>query len=458
MTDTADTPLNVADDAAVVTPPVQDDRGLGGSLAFLVASALLFAGGLALFLVPLPLLVLEPGNTFETEDLIEVEGAEAFDSPGEVSFVTVHQRSVAPIDWLISQLQDSDEIFHEDELLQGRSLDEQREENAQLMVTSQNTAIAAALNELGFETAEPAGAVIIDVVEGGQLAGVLARNDVITEANGLPISTADELFELLSSLDESATVTLVAGRPGEDSQVVEVSLTDDTSGFLGVSRSATVEAQGNGAVIDGVVAGGPVEDILEAGDRVVEVDGQGVDSFEALVEALSGRRSGDQINLEAIRVVQGVETSVVVDVALGTRAFERAGLVFADTQFRDADLPVGVGFATNDIGGPSAGLAFTLTVLDVLTDGDLTGGANIVVTGAVDRFGNVGSIGGAHQKAFAAQASDADVFIVPDANLEEARAAVPELRVESVASVGEALELIAEFGGNADELPTNGQL
>ena len=82
----------------------------------------------------------------------------------------------------------------------------------------------------------------------------------------------------------------------------------------------------------------------------------------------------------------------------------------------------------------------------------------IVVTGAIDRFGNVNSIGGAHQKAFAAQNSDADVFIVPDAKFEEAQAAVPELRVESVSNLSEALDIIAEFGGNVDQLPVDGQL
>ena len=141
------------------------------------------------------------------------------------------------------------------------------------------------------------------------------------------------------------------------------------------------------------------------------------------------------------------------------RALERAGVLAADTQFRDADLPFDVGFTTENVGGPSAGLAFSLTVLDVLTEGDLAGGANIVVTGSIDRNGNVGRVGGLHQKSFAALDDDADIFIVPEGNLEEAQAAVSEgLRIEGVSTLAEALELIAEFGGNAGELPTDGSL
>jgi len=458
VTDTVDVPQNVPDETAGLTPPESFEPPAKLSKFFVFVALLFFIGTVALFLVQLPYFALEPGNTFETEEFVEVAGADSFTSPGEVSFVTVHQRRLTPIDWLISQIQDSDEIFHEDLILGDRTIEQQREENAQLMLSSQNASIAAALGHLGFMTTEPAGAVIIDVVEGGVLDGVLARNDVITQANGLPIATVNELFDLVAGLDAGESLTVVAGRPGEDAETVEIELTDDTSGFLGISRDQGVVDDGQGATISEAVTDGPVDGLLESGDRIVSLDGEGIDSFEALVNALTGRRSGEQVNVEAVRGAGEDETLVSVDVVLDSRALERAGLAFVDTQFRDADLPVEVGFATDDIGGPSAGLAFTLTVLDVLTEGDLTGGQNIVVTGAIDRFGNVGSIGGVHQKAFAARDAGADVFLVPASNLEQARAAVPELRIEPVSTLSEALDMLAELGGNVEQLPVDGQL
>lgn len=459
MSDATEVATSVVDlDSGADPLDSPDDSGVGTT--FLVFAVLVgLAAGVASFTIRLPYLALEPGNTFETEEYIVVDGAESFTSPGEVSFVTVTQRRLTPMDWVISNLQDSDDIFHEDELLRGRTFDEQREENAQLMLTSQNSAIAAALAELGFETAEPAGVVVIDVLEGGPLDGVLGRNDVITQVDGEPVLTEDDLFDVLTAIAPGASVELLAGRPGAEPQRVQVELSTETSAFLGIMRGADAADDLEGALIDGVVEGGAVDGLLEAGDRIVSLDGAAIDSFETLVAELADRRSGDEVSIEAIRTDDaGSETLISDSISLGVRAFESVGISQAATQLRDAELPFDVGFSTEDIGGPSAGLAFTLTVLDVLTEGDLTGGADVVVTGTIDRNGNVGPIGGVRQKAFAARESNADVFIVPEANLAEASSAVDDLRIEPVATLDDALEIIAGFGGNAGTLPDAGEL
>ena len=403
--------------------------------------------------IELPYLSLEPGDTFTTEEYVSVDGTDLFPSDGEVSFVTVTQRRLTPISWLLSSIRDSDEVFHEDVLLQGQTIDEQREENAQLMLTSQNNAVASALSHLGYETAVPAGVVIIDVVEGGALDGVLGRNDVISEVDGVDIAEAEQLFSLLASKPEGS-VEIVAARPGNEPRTVEVELTDDTRGFLGVAGGEVPEGT-TGAFLSQIIPGGASDGILAVGDFIVGFEGQRIDSFDALVPVLLELRSGDIVSVEVARD----EQTLTFDIELGVRAFERAGIFSADTQLRDAELPFDVGFTTEDVGGPSAGLAFSLTVLDVLTDGELTGGANVVVTGTIDRAGNVGPVGALHQKSFAALDDEADVFIVPEHNFEEARAAVgDELRIEAVATLEEALEVISEFGGNAADLPTDGNL
>lgn len=458
MTDATEV-ANIVLDEDPGIDPLASSPAFGVGSKFLVLS--IFIGviaGVASFMIRLPYLALEPGNTFETEEYVVVEGTEAYTSPGEVSFVTVTQRRLTPMDWVISKLQSSDDIFHEDELLRGRTFDEQREENAQLMVSSQNSAIAAALAELGFETAEPAGVVLIDVVEGGPIDGLLARNDVVTEIDGEPILTQEQLFDALTEKPLDATVVLLVGRPGAEPQEISVSLTTDTAAFIGIMREATSAVPDSGATVDGVIDGGAVDGLLVPGDRIVSLDGETIESFESLVAALAELRSGDVVSLEAVRSENGRDTVVSGTITLGLRTLERAGIARAATQLRDAELPFDVGFTTEDIGGPSAGLAFTLTVLDVLTDGDLTGGANIVVTGTIDRDGNVGPIGGVKQKAFAAKEADADIFIVPAGNLEAARLAVDDLRIEPAATLDEALEIIAEFGGNAGSLPMNGEL
>lgn len=454
MTDAVEVSPTVADDVALIrADDPEDSTGVGRKfLAICFFVGLLSA--VAAVVIEIPYFSLEPGSTFETEEFVVVDGIDSFTSPGEVSFVTVTQRRLTPITWAVSSLSDSDEIFHEDILLQGQTLDEQREENAQLMLTSQNNAIAAALNYLGYETAEPAGVVIIDVVEGGPLDGVLARNDVISEIDGEEITEAARLFELLLTAPDS-TIEIVAARPGTEPRTVEVELTNDTRGFMGIAAGEDPDGPGNGAFLSQVIEGGASEGLLEAGDRIVAFEGATITSFDDLLPPLVERRSGDVVSVDVLR---GTET-LTFEIELGVRALERAGILNADTQFRDAELPFDVGFTTEDVGGPSAGLAFTLTVLDVLTEGDLTGGANIVVTGTIDRAGNVGSVGGLHQKAFAALDSGAEVFIVPANNFDEASAAVgDDLRIEPVTTLAEALAIIDEFGGNAGELPTDGSL
>ena len=76
---------------------------------------------------------------------------------------------------------------------------------------------------------------------------------------------------------------------------------------------------------------------------------------------------------------------------------------------------------TGRIGGNSAGLALTLSVLDVLTPGELTGGFQIATTGTIDLEGNVGPIGGVEQKTITARKAGMDLFLVPENSLEKAK-------------------------------------
>ncbi len=94
---------------------------------------------------------------------------------------------------------------------------------------------------------------------------------------------------------------------------------------------------------------------------------------------------------------------------------------------------------TDDLEGPSAGLAFALEMVDALTPGDLTGGLLVAATGVVDDAGRVSAVGGAAEKATAARRAGADLLLVPSANYREAVAAAPGLRVVAVDTFDEAV-------------------
>jgi PDZ domain-containing protein len=108
--------------------------------------------------------------------------------------------------------------------------------------------------------------------------------------------------------------------------------------------------------------------------------------------------------------------------------------------------PFTVKIDLDEIGGPSAGLMFTLGIIDKLRPADLTGGKIIAGTGTIDDEGNVGPIGGIPQKLVGAKAAGAQIFLVPIDNCAEAlKNAVPGLPMAQVATVDDALTALQTF-------------
>jgi PDZ domain-containing protein len=109
---------------------------------------------------------------------------------------------------------------------------------------------------------------------------------------------------------------------------------------------------------------------------------------------------------------------------------------------------------TGKVGGPSAGLAFTLAILDRLTPGSLTGGDRMAVTGTIELDGTVGPVGGVDHKTEAAISEGAEVFLVPPEEFEQAKkAARGRIKIEQVQTLDDALAALVAHGG--DPLPTD---
>ena len=112
------------------------------------------------------------------------------------------------------------------------------------------------------------------------------------------------------------------------------------------------------------------------------------------------------------------------------------------------DMPFPVSVNSDNIGGPSAGLAFTLGIIDTLTGGQLLGGHVVAATGTIDPDGSVGDVGGVAQKTVAVERAGATLFLVPPQELAVARSkATGRLDVEAVATIGQALADLARIGG-----------
>ena len=196
----------------------------------------------------------------------------------------------------------------------------------------------------------------------------------------------------------------------------------------------------------------PSDDVLDPGDRIVEVDGETIDGVEDLGRLLDDRRPGDVVPMTIERPDEGT-FEVEVPLTASPDDPERTIVGFFPFDTRRVELPFELDIDTGSIGGPSAGLAFTLTLIDELTPGELTGGGRVAVTGTIELDGSVGPIGGLRQKASAVAQTGVDVFIVPVAQGDDDIAAAREaggddLEIITVSTLEEAIEVLASLGGD----------
>ena len=196
----------------------------------------------------------------------------------------------------------------------------------------------------------------------------------------------------------------------------------------------------------------PSDEVLDPGDRILEVDGEPIDGVEDLGRILQGLEPGDVVPMLIERPGDG-ELEVDVELTASPEEPDRTIVGFYPFDTRRVELPFELDIDTGTIGGPSAGLAFTLTLIDELSPGELTGGGRVAVTGTIELDGSVGAIGGLRQKASAVAQTGVELFIVPASQSDEDIAAAREsggdgLTIVPVATLDEALAVLEEYGGD----------
>lgn len=213
-----------------------------------------------------------------------------------------------------------------------------------------------------------------------------------------------------------------------------------------------VETVGAGAFVSDVLPDHPAAGKLRSGDVIVGVDGQPVSFASNAIELVRAREPGDTVELTIERGDE--EETVQVETVEATAEGElvpQIGVQLIDNL--EPDFPIDIEIDTGRVGGPSAGLAFTLAVLDELTPGELTGGRIVAVTGAIDIDGNVVRVGGVTQKTVAARQAGAVMMLVPAAEVDDAQDVAGDMEVVGIANLDDALEALARLGGNATALP-----
>ena len=191
---------------------------------------------------------------------------------------------------------------------------------------------------------------------------------------------------------------------------------------------------------------------LNPGDTITAFDGIEIPTLSDLMPIIADYSPGDviEVTITPHKTSESVKKKIELMVSPDDPDRTIIGVWPADT--RTVDLPFEVDIDTDSIGGPSAGLSFTLALLDELTAGELTGGVKVAATGTIDGDESVGAIGALRQKTVAVKASGATVFFVPSAQTPEElsaarRVAGSKLRIVPVANLGEALKVLEELGG-----------
>ncbi len=337
-------------------------------ILLLVAAILLVSACIGAAVIQIPYIALRPGSVRPVTEQVLVEGAPSYPPEESIAYTTVSVGSTTLLEAFAGWLDDDVDVLPEKAVRGDRSEEENRRYNAQLMDTSKMTAIAVALERLGYEVdIRTTGVVVRAIAEGSPAAEVLERDDVVVAVDGEPVDVPGELGGLLQPGGPGTTHTLTIERPAGSSNRRDVDVT-------------TVAAED--------------------------------DPERAIV---------------------------------GIRDLEE--------RYVDFDFPLDVTIDSGNVGGPSAGLAFTLAVLDVLTPGELTGGHKVAVTGTMGLDGTVGPVGGGAQKAISVRNGGYEAFLVPSDELAQVQEAVgDDVAVIAVDSLAEALEALDSLGGDVGSL------
>jgi PDZ domain-containing protein len=202
-----------------------------------------------------------------------------------------------------------------------------------------------------------------------------------------------------------------------------------------------VSVSGEGAEVVEVMEDGTAYNKLKKDDLIIEIDGKKVEMAADAVNIIRNREIGEPVELKILRdgeVLNFVLKTVELE---GNQGNPSIGVLIRSRGL-EYDIPREVNFDTDNIVGPSAGSMFTMEIYNQLTPNDITLGKRIAGTGTVNLDGQVGKIGGVRYKMMAALEAEADLFIVPAENYEEAEAANIDLKLIKVETINDIIKYL----------------
>ncbi len=341
---------------------------------------LVVAAVLAMTFVRLPYFAFSPGSVNELSTRITVTGSPEFTPVGEVHFTTVRQDSTVNVwEFIQGTLDDSILVLGEDAVLGDRGRDENREFNLELMQVSKSTAVAVALQHLGFDPFVATGVGMVTVE--GPAEGLLTTDDVIRAIDGVTVDTTEELVAIIRAYPpgsvvefevEDAVRSTVHDTATPDAarrRLVTVTLSaredDPTAGFLGIRPQTrwedtpgmpfdvVVETGGVGGNSAGLALTLAVLDLVTPGELTggLDVATTGTISLSGAVGPIGGI---EQKTIAARRA--GIDVFIVPNVELAAAQRRAGDMRVAGVDTLDDALAV-----LAEVGGNALELEFSAT-------------------------------------------------------------------------------------------------
>ncbi|MBM7623805.1 PDZ domain-containing protein [Sporohalobacter salinus] len=198
---------------------------------------------------------------------------------------------------------------------------------------------------------------------------------------------------------------------------------------------------GKGAKIVEVLEDSNARGKLKKNDVIIKVDGKDINLLTEVVNEIRARKIGELVKIKIKRGKKELDYKIKTKELEENPGQPSLGVLISSYQ-RSYDFPIEIKVDAGEIGGPSAGLMFTLEILNQITPTDLTHGYNIAGTGTIGLDGKVGKISGVKQKILAAEKEEVDIFLAPAENYEAAKEAASKVKVVSVKDIQETVRFL----------------
>ncbi|WJY96981.1 YlbL family protein [Corynebacterium fournieri] len=299
-----------------------------------------------------------------------------------------------------------------------------------------------------FDTlGEVGGEPVVDVVGAETLdtGGQLNMTTVSVRTN---MTLGQALGRWIATDDTIVPVEQIMPPDLDEEQVREA----NQQAFVASEASATVAAmhyldRPTTVAVHDVVEGSASDGILQPGDLITAVAGKPETTPGGVQEAVRAMEPGEEVEVTVER--DGAERTETV--TLGENPHEKGQPMLGILMTSEPAGGLHVNYNLNDIGGPSAGMMFSLAVIDKLTPGALNGGKFVAGTGTINEDGEVGPIGGIEHKLRAAEDEGAELFLAPAGNCDAVKRVHTEhMTVAKVGNLTEAVDALEDYAAGRD--------